>query len=111
SATSNADPFSFIGFDDKVREDWHCPPSFRSHHATDMAEKLKYYQPGAVGSKGLMDVIRYLPRERSLVFLVSDFHMPLTELEAALALMLRHHVVPMVLWDEAEYSSLPEFGI
>jgi hypothetical protein len=37
--------------------------------------------------------------------------MPLADLEAALALMLRHHIVPVVLWDEAEYRQLPEFGI
>jgi hypothetical protein len=25
--------------------------------------------------------------------------------------MQRHHVVPMVLWDAAEYRKLPEFGV
>ncbi len=111
SATGNADPFAFIGFDDQVREDWHSTLSFRPHYAMEMAERLREYHPGAIGSKGLMDVTRYLPRERSLIFLVSDFHMPMADLEAALALMLRHHIVPIVLWDEAEYRNLPEFGI
>jgi len=52
-----------------------------------------------------------LPRERSLIFLVSDFHMPMKDLEASLVLMLRHHIIPVVLWDTAEYTDLPEFGI
>ena len=111
SATANSDPIGFIGFDEHVREDWLCTASFRPHHVMEVAEQLKDYHPGHVGSEGLMEVTRFLPRERSLIFLVSDFHMPMDELEAALALMLRHHIVPVVLWDEAEYKKLPEFGI
>jgi uncharacterized protein (DUF58 family) len=111
SANHSSDPFTLIGFDDEVREDWHCPASFRPHHALEMAAQLREYHPSGKGSKGLFDVGRFLPRERSLIFLISDFHMPLADLEAALALMLRHHIVPIVLWDEAEYKKLPEFGI
>jgi hypothetical protein len=59
----------------------------------------------------LKEAVRYLPRERSLVFLVSDFHMPMADLEEALVLMVRHHIVPVVLWDSSEYTNLPEFGI
>lgn len=79
--------------------------------AIEMAERLKDFHPAAVGSAGLRDSVRYLPRERSLVFLVSDFHMPLSELEESLVLMLRHHIVPIVLWDSSEYRNLPELGI
>jgi len=111
SATHNSDSFGYIGFDDVVREDWHCNPSYRAHYALEMAEKLTEYHPEHVGSKGLADVTRYLPRERSLIFLVSDFHMPLEELESALSMMLRHHIVPVVLWDSTEYKNLPDFGI
>jgi uncharacterized protein (DUF58 family) len=111
SATQNADPFALVSFDDEVREEWLCPASFRSHHALEMAERLRDYHPEAKGSKGLFDVPRHLPRERSLIFLISDFHMPMTDLEDTLALMLRHHIVPIVLWDEAEYKRLPDFGI
>lgn len=111
SATHAGDPFGFIGFDENVREDWYCRPSLRPHTALELAASLRDYHPAHVGSSGLMEVSRYLPRERSLLFLVSDFHMPLPELEAAVALLLRHHIVPMVLWDTSEYKTLPEFGI
>jgi len=111
SATHASDPFGFIGFDENVREDWYCRPSLRPHTALELAASLKDYHPAHVGSSGLMEVSRYLPRERSLLFLVSDFHMPLPELETAVALLLRHHIVPMVLWDSSEYKTLPEFGI
>ncbi len=111
SAAHNGDPVGFIGFDDEVREDWLCTLSARPHATIEMAEKLKSYQPPPVASTALIDTVRILPRERSLIFLVSDFHMPIEDLEEALILMLRHHIIPVVLWDTAEYKDLPEFGI
>jgi uncharacterized protein (DUF58 family) len=111
SVTHNGDPFGLIGFDDEIREDWIATLSARPHMAIEMAEKLKSYQPNEVASSALIDTVRMLPRERSLIFLVSDFHMPIKDLEEALVLMLRHHIIPVVLWDTAEYKDLPEFGI
>jgi uncharacterized protein (DUF58 family) len=111
SATNNGDPFGFIGFDDNVREDWLCTSSFRPHQALELTEKLSTFVPNAVGSEGLKDANRYLPREKSLVFLISDFHMSLESLEESLTLMMQHHIIPIVLWNSAEYKNLPEFGI
>jgi uncharacterized protein (DUF58 family) len=111
SAYHNSDPFGFIGFDDVVREDWVCTQSFRAHQALELTAALKSFEPEQVGSMGLKDVNRYLPRERSLIFLISDFHMPLNELEEALSLLMQHYIVPIVLWDSSEYKNLPEFGI
>ena len=111
SATHNSDPFGFIGFDDVVREDWLCTQSFRAHQAIELITALKSFEPEQVGSAGLNDVNRFLPRERSLIFLISDFHMPMHALEDSLSLLMQHHVVPIVLWDSSEYKNLPEFGI
>ncbi len=111
SATRNSDPFSFIGFDDEVLENWRTTLSVRSHHALELIERLKHHHSDSKGSKGILDLYRFLPRERSLIFLISDFHMPLELIEQALPLILRHHIVPVVLWDSAEYKNLPDFGI
>lgn len=111
SATRNRDLVGFIGFDDIVREDWLCTLSARPHTTQEMAENLRNYQPPEVGSRGIMECVRLLPRERSLIFMVSDFHMPMVDLEESLTLMQRHHIVPIVLWDSSEYTDLPEFGI
>jgi uncharacterized protein (DUF58 family) len=111
SATHHGDSFGFIGFDDVVREDWLCTSSFRPHQALELTKNLSKFIPDSVGSHGLQDANRYLPRERSLIFLISDFHIPLNELEDALTLMMQHHVIPIVLWNSSEYKSLPEFGI
>ncbi len=111
SVTHNGDPVGFIGFDDEVHDEWVSTLSARPHMAIEMAEKLKSHQPSEVGSRALIDTVNMLPRERSMIFLVSDFHMPIEDLEAALVLMLRHHIIPVVLWDTAEYDDLPDFGI
>ena len=111
SATRNRDLVGFIGFDDVVREDWLCTLSARPHATLEMAENLRNYLAPEVGSRGIVETVRLLPRERSLIFMVSDFHMPMSDLEESLVLMQRHHIVPIVLWDSTEYSDLPEFGI
>ena len=111
SVSRNADPFGFIGFDDVVREDWMSTVSFKPQRAIEMAENLKEFHPGATSGEGITDVWRFLPRERSLIFLISDFHIPMEQLEEALSNLTRHHIVPVVLWDSDEYTSLPEFGI
>lgn len=111
SVTHNRDLVGFIGFDDVLREDWLCTLSARPHTVIEMAENLRNYEPAEVGSHGIVDTVRLLPRERSLIFMVSDFHMPISDLEESLVLMQRHHIVPIVLWDTSEYADLPEFGI
>ena len=111
SATRNADPFGFVGFDEIVREDWISTQSFKSQRAIELAERLKEYHPAPVSGAGIGDVWRFLPRERSLVFMISDFHMPMQQLEESLSNLTRHHIVPVVLWDADEYKNLPEFGI
>jgi uncharacterized protein (DUF58 family) len=105
------DPFGFIGFDETVREDWIFNSSVKVHGAFELAERLASYHPGHIGANGLQDVNLFLSRERALVLLVSDFHMPLEQLEQNLGTLIRHHVVPLVLWDAAEYRNLPEFGV
>ena len=111
SAYQASDTFSFIGFDNEVRQDWHSKVSYRMQDAYELCERLAYYKPTAVGSEGILLVNDYIGRARSLVFLISDFHMPLETIEAALNTLSGHHVVPVVLWNSAEYQSLPNFGL
>ncbi len=110
SASQSSDPFAFIGFDQVVREDWLTHLSTRMQDAFSLAERLRTYKPATRGEEGLLKVSAYLGRARALVFLVSDFHMPLATLEKALNMLSRHHVVPIVIWDFEEYKKLPKFG-
>jgi uncharacterized protein (DUF58 family) len=111
SATRNGDPVAFVGFDDELRDEWLTTLSARPHSMLELADRLENHLPSEVGAGALSHSARLLPRERALIFLVSDFHMPLEHLEETLLLMLRHHIVPVVLWNSAEYKDLPEFGI
>lgn len=105
------DPFGFIGYDEKIRDDWMFTASTKVHGAFELTDRLAAHRPGHVAATALGDVAQFLPRERSLVLLVSDFHAPLEQLGDQLTTLMRHHVVPLVLWDSAEYRNLPEFGI
>ncbi|MFD0912870.1 DUF58 domain-containing protein [Methylophilus luteus] len=111
SATRNGDPVAFVGFDDELRDEWLSTLSARPHSMLELADRLENHLPNEVGAGALLESARLLPRERALIFLVSDFHMPLEHLEETLLLMLRHHIVPVVLWNSTEYKDLPEFGI
>lgn len=111
STSRVGDPLGLIGFDNHVREDWLSPPASKPQHAIALLERLQDYHASNVSNGGIAEVYRYLPRERSLVFLISDFHMPLAALEQALALLVRHQIVPIVLWDKSEYETIPQFGI
>ena len=105
-----ADTFGFVGFDEVVREDWLTKSSYRMQDAYDTTKRLLSYQPTSAGSDGLLEVTQYLGQARGLVFIISDFHIPLETIEAALNTLSNHHVVPIVLWDQDEYKSLPNFG-
>ena len=110
SAHQAGDTFSFVGFDKVVREDWLTKSSYRMQDAYELTQQLLLYTPTAVGSEGLLEVNDFIGQARSLVFLLSDFHMPLETIEAALNTLSSHHVVPVVLWDAEEYKALPNFG-
>lgn len=110
SAHQSHDPFAFIGFDQDVRKEWTTRSSTRTHEAFALAERLRNYKPAQLGEDGLLKVDAHLRRTRSLIFLISDFHMPLATVEKALNMLSRHHLVPIVIWDPEEYKNLPKFG-
>jgi hypothetical protein len=46
-----------------------------------------------------------------LVFLVSDFHLPLADVAQVLASLAAHQVVPVVLWQPAEFALSANHGL
>ena len=52
---------------------------------------------------GLADALSKLPAKRSLVFLISDFQEPLTEIKKAFkSFVFRHDLIPVILSDPRE---------
>jgi hypothetical protein len=59
----------------------------------------------------LHEAHRQLPRQRALVFLVSDFHLPLAELAGCSTAWPRMNVVPVVLWQPLEFALGARHGL
>ncbi len=111
SAWRTGDPFGFVGFDREVRRDLYVPLTRLRGSGPDLARRLRALRPAGNAADGLLEAHRFLGRSRSLVFLASDFHFPLHLTERALTSFASHDVVPIVLWDPAEYRHLPRFGL
>jgi len=107
SAWRTGDRFGFIGCDAAVRPEWLQLPTRARGTGFVLAQALRAWAPvgpSARSAAGLLQAADFLGRQRALVFLVSDFHLPLTLVQATLARLAAHEVVPVVLWDPLEFS-------
>lgn len=110
SARRTGDAFGLIAADDAIREQLWLPVTHARSAVHTVLERLAGIE-AAGGSAGLFEALQWLPRTRALVFLVSDFHFPLAQLDELLDGLAHHEVVPMVIWDGAEAQRLPRFGL
>ncbi len=111
SAGRAGDAFGFIGCDENVRTEFVLPPTRMAGGHLDLAARLRAFTPSGRGSDGLLEAVPMIGHRRSLVFLVSDFHFPLALLEAVLAGLSRHQIVPVVLRDSGEAEPAHRFGL
>jgi uncharacterized protein (DUF58 family) len=111
SAHRTGDRFAFIGCDEVPRDDFIVPPTHALGPGLALAQRLRESVPTGSSALGLVDATRYISRRRSLIFLVSDFHFDDRLLTDTLQALAAHIVCPMVLWDRAEFDSLPRTGI
>lgn len=111
SAWRTGDPFGFVGCDEAVRPEFVLPVTRRRGIGPGLARQLRAFEPRGGSARGLRDAARHLPARRSLVFLVSDFHLPLVELRGVLAGLAGHEVVPIVIWQAAEFELPARHGL
>lgn len=104
SAWRTGDSFGFVGCEEQVRMDFRVPQTRGRGAGLALAERLRAFEPRGRSARALRDAHRHLPRQRALVFLVSDFHFPLAELEGVLDSLAPHDVVPVVLWQPSEFA-------
>ena len=105
------DRVGFLGFDAALREDYVLPATRQPRRAARLAESLRALDPDGRAAGGLAAAVGRLPQRRALVLLVSDFLMPLDDLEAALAALARHDVQPVVLHQAPGPEALPRYGL
>jgi Mg-chelatase subunit ChlD len=104
SVWRTGDSFGFVGCDEQVRADLLLPQTRVRGVGHALADKLRSIPLEGASARGLLDAHRQLSRQRSLVFLVSDFHLPLAVLTQVLRNLAQHDVVPVVVWDPAEFT-------
>jgi uncharacterized protein (DUF58 family) len=111
SAHELGDAFGLIGCDSVIREDFFFPATRHRGIEPEIARRLEDFAPERRSAAGLRQAATYLAGKRKLVFLVSDFRIPMAEIEAVLESLARHHIAPILVSDSAEESNLPPFGL
>ena len=104
SAWRTGDAFGFVGCDEAVRVDWLQPLTRTRGAGQVLAQRLRAFKPEGRDAQGLCSAHRWLRRQRAMVFLLSDFHLPLKQIETLLLSMAHHELVPVLLWDRAEFA-------
>ena len=111
SVWRTGDSFGFIGCDSAVREDLLVPQTRSSGRGTVLAQMLRSLPLEGRSADGLLQAYARLPRQRALVFLVSDFHFPEAQLQALLTNFSQHDLVPVVVWDPLEFGPTARRGL
>ena len=111
SAWRTGDSFGFVGCDDAPRADLLQPQTRARGAGAGIARRLRALHPQGRDARGLLDAPRHLTRQRALLFLVSDFHLPLDLIGAVLDTLTLHEVVPTVLWDPLEFGLSARRGL
>lgn len=104
SAWRMGDSFGFVGCDERVRSEFTQPQTRTRGAGIALAQRLRALQPEGRSAAALREAHRHLPRQRALVFLVSDFHLELDALAAVLDSLAPHDIVPVLLWQPAEFA-------
>jgi uncharacterized protein (DUF58 family) len=111
SAWRSGDRFAFVGADETVPMPWRLAPTRSRAAAQLLAARLRAHVPQGRSAAALPAAHRHLPGARSLVFVVSDFHLPLALIDASLASLAAHQVVPVVVWQPAEFALGARHGL
>lgn len=111
SAYRTGDTFGFVGCGEKALQPWVLPPTLNRAAGLALATELRQFNPEDKNSEGLLNAAENLGSRRALVFLLSDFHFPLSFSEKLMASLAYHDVVPVMLWDKQEHQELPNYGL
>lgn len=111
SANLSGDAFGLLASDDSIRSELHIHPSRQRNTAQETYNKLNNATINNLQSaKALPLAAAQISHHRSLVFLISDFHLGGSLLRQTFHALSAHDVVPVVLWDSAEYEDLSKWG-
>ncbi len=105
STSRSGDAFAFHACSDEIHWQLHLPLKWYKRPPVYLWEQLNNATLNG-SSQALTDIAVYLGSRPSLVFLISDFHFELDTLQNVLESLVRHDVVPVVIWDEYEQINI-----
>lgn len=110
SAYAAGDAFGLVVANERIHPQLRLPPKISRSAPLWIQRHWSLYQPQGVSAAGLSQSVAMLPKRRSLVFVLSDFHWPESLLLSLLKGLAHHDVVPLMLRDPAEADALPNRG-
>jgi len=110
SAFRVGDPFALTACDSVVRDELSLPLTRAQGAGTLVCERLRRWAPTGADATGLLVGAEQVAGARAMVFVVSDYHLPIELLRAILDRLCLHAVVPVVLVDSGE-GRVPGVGI
>ncbi len=110
SALRAGDEIGLLAFDERVRADLSTPPTRQRGVARFMTEHLHQFGPVGRHAAGMTALAEHLPHRKCLVLLVSDFLMPLGQIETAMAALAHHDVAPVIL-DSPDWRTSRRAGL
>lgn len=106
SASGLGDSVGLLAFDQVQREDLTIPARFGRGIGQMMADSLVSSTPSnanrGASIDALSECIEMIAGHSALVFVVSDFHWPLAQLDGVFDPLAGAQIVPLVIWDQAE---------
>lgn len=105
------DRFGFIGCDSGIRDELYLRASKRNGLAQEVSMRLRGTEPSGEDSAGLLETPGLLAGHKKLVFLISDFRMPLDQINGLARDLATHDVVPILVEDSAEHIETSRFGL
>lgn len=110
SAYAAGDAFGMYVAGSVIEKGLSLPPKIHRSAPLWIARHWPRFQPQGQRAHALLDTVALLPKRKSLVCVISDFHWPEGQLASLLKSLSHHDVVPLVLQDPAECRQLPPRG-
>lgn len=112
SAYRAGDAVSLMAFDQAFREDLFIPAQYSRAMTRNLSQRVRECErrPQSVANvEAILSCVDQSPSVGGIIFLVSDYHWPLAQLESVLERLGGALVAPLVVWDPAE-TEAPQQG-
>ena len=109
SAIDQGDRFGMICFNDSIENNYLLEPGNNFQYINKWIDGI-IFNTNRNSSNGINKIDKYLPEEKSLVFLISDFHYSVKKIDRILGQLSNHHVIPIFISSEGEIKKMPNYG-